>query len=105
MPRARTRDTNSCVAQDYENKLMYFGSVDGVLAMYPVSPRSAHVHLSTAEPAIKLCARRRRACPHGWLRVAPGPATFRRLAWPGVAGPGARPVAHNDSLSPGAGTV
>jgi len=21
--------------QDYENKLMYFGSVDGVLAMYP----------------------------------------------------------------------
>ena len=22
--------------QDYENKLMYFGSVDGVLAMYPV---------------------------------------------------------------------
>ena len=24
------------ITQDYENKLMYFGSVDGVLAMYPV---------------------------------------------------------------------
>lgn len=27
------------ITQDYENKLMYFGSVDGVLAMYPVRIR------------------------------------------------------------------
>jgi hypothetical protein len=39
------------ITQDYENKLMYFGSVDGVLAMYPV--RTWHlIHTPNRMPKI-----------------------------------------------------